>query len=262
MPVLRYRDKSGEPIEVLLSHAPGGAGIPCPVTLGWQEDGAACVPLPEDAGASVRARVVTAFIAGTAYVLAAREFDVDDRPGAPIRVLRHGDRLRLGGLEVLYLDFSPQRLATGSPLIGRRCSRKECAVAQEEELWEGDRVVTCPRCGAVYHRNCWLMLEKCATESCPEHRHLLLAELAAHVRVDRYPGSTGDRKVRCANYPACPTGDPLALGEPIIRCRSRRCGHVYHPGCWFGRRGVCEGCQDPIESLVDQVLFRMEARPQ
>lgn len=256
MPTLRYRDGAGRTVEVLVDLAERWDGKLVPLTLGPGPESETNVHLPCDRAGS-RPCTITGSAVSRSLVLSGGEPQVNGRPLEDIRVLRHGDRVRLGGSELVYLDFTIHRLGRGSAFVGRVCSLPGCRqkFAAEEPPFDPEEVVTCPWCAVPYHATCWLQLEQCATQQfCYPIRRMLLAELAPRVELKRLDVSASSQKQYCA---ARCVNNRLLEHEEVIRCDNPECGLPYHPGCWLSMRGPCPNCKADIPGLLDRTVFRL-----
>lgn len=246
MPALRYRNEQDRWTEVLLDLVEGGNGKLPPVTLGSSPDSVCHVHLPEPSLDPHQARILGSRTARDyALTLAGRGISVLGRPIEGIRVLRHGDSIRIGAVGLLYLDFVIYAVGSGSRLLNQRCALAGCEL---DAFSEESEVISCPWCSKTYHAPCWLKLQQCGTVHCYPVRRMLLWELSGKVNREQLPESTPIQKC----WAGC--SSLLRPGEEILHCSSS-CQARYHPGCWLAMRAPCY-CGVDIPALINRSVFR------
>lgn len=133
-----------------------------------------------------------------------------------LKVLRHGDKIRLGKIEIEYAEIKVENLENGSQEIG-----KTCPICTEKSK-EGDEIILCPRCSALHHRNCWFSIERCACGY----------ETILNEQLDSYS--------RLINK-ECSCGKVFKRRDKVVYCPE--CKTPYHSSekCWFGMN-KCAKC--------------------
>jgi len=85
---------------------------------------------------------------------------VNGRPALPLTALRRGDEIRVDGVSLFFTDEAPLRVILYEPAGGNGQETLECTRCHGP-IRPGDRVVSCPACGAMYMAqadrtpNCW-----------------------------------------------------------------------------------------------------------
>jgi len=248
MPTLRQRDESGSYRETWLDLRPGAGGREPPLTLGPGAGSGRYLHVP---GAGVEAQLLGS-AAARAFVLGGNGLTIGGRPLEGIRVLRHGDRIGMAGVEILYLDVSARTLQLKVPAASFRCHSPTCSTPG------GDRgYISCPWCTRLYHTSCWLALERCAEWECYPIRRLLLAELAAEVKLGKMEDDR-DAINRVCGARCSPAAAVIDPGAEILCCP--RCASPYHPGCFLSLQGPCSKCGLDLRGLVARLVFRSDER--
>lgn len=255
MPVLRDGGNTDRCRDIWLNLCPGHDGRVPPITIGSAADSPSHAHLPDlspdDVATIVGSRVSSAY----AFVLRGAHAQINGRRLHGLRVLRHGDQLRLGGHELLYLDFAFERLTADSRRIGGACGLAACP-ERPARLARGDEVIACPWCGAVFHSPCWMQLAMCSTAHCYPVRRMLLAEVGRPATLERLrDGGLGAARTCTARC-----GNPvLTADEGILRCPG--CAAPYHPGCWLSMRAPCVECRYDLAGLIERRVLKTAGSP-
>src|SRR5260370_20829063 len=105
MPVLRYQTSDGEWVEIALHALMGGAqGLPNTtlLTLGSAPPAANHIHLPGSDVQAIHAKILGSLASvAYAFVLSGSAVQIRRRPLEGIRVLRHGDMVGVGSVELL-----------------------------------------------------------------------------------------------------------------------------------------------------------------
>ncbi len=253
MPVLRYRTADGEWVEIALHARMGGAqGLAKTtiLTLGSAPPSENHIHLSGRDVQAIHAKILGSRASvAYAFVLSGSAVQFRQRPLEGIRVLRHGDIVGVGNVELHYLDFVLYRLQDSSLLLGKQCDLPSCD--RGKILSVGHDVIACPWCGRAYHETCWLKLEQCATLGCYPVRRMLLGELEGQVRSEKLTASPQLSTMQCSSE----CGVLLRADEEVVRCSGPGCNATYHVGCWLAMRGDCPQCGFEIVALIDRLVF-------
>ena len=292
MPVLRWIDTDGK-LETHILKMPGRKGMnggmvpegkatspPVVCTMGNAPASPNHIDLPDCLSAQDRARIVFSSAANFAFILTGGKIDVNGRPLSTLRVLRHGDVLKIATTEMTYLDFAPYKVSPEQVFKDNKCPG--CKKADERDRSPGSsadaetntvkdehvesprasirkevkveqiEVVDCPWCGESYHLGCWLTLEKCTKCKGTAYpvRRMLLSELEEYVRLEEIPEKEAQMNPSC---PGC--RELIESGDKILRCPE--CRSAFHAECLLSVRKKCIECSFDIPGLMNDVVYRM-----
>ena len=287
MPVLRWIDTDGK-LKTHVLYMPDrkgrtdrkAASSPIVCTMGRNDsESPDHIDLPDCRSAQDHARIAFSSAANFAFILTGGKIHVNGKPMDTLRVLRHGDVLRIAMTELTYLDFAPYKTnpeqvfkdekcpactktgekgkssdkasdAGTKPESDDRVKLYKASLGKEEKI-EPAEVVDCPWCGETYHLGCWLALEKCLTgKTCYPVRRMLLSELEEYVRLEEMTEKEAQMNPSCAGCRKL-----IDKGEKILRCPE--CRSAFHAACLLSVRGKCIECSFDIPGLLNDALYRM-----
>lgn len=155
---------------------------------------------------------------------------VNGIPVLKFKIIRHGDRLTLGGQRYMFSEFQKVSVGADSPFLGEHC------LSLQHPIELGDKVVVC-RCGRPHHLVCWLVAERCGHSDCAyPHRNLLVKFLIKEFIFETLTTSSPLIGQRCSNptpysWDSVPFGSDKRKPTRIVYCPS--CKIPYHEACWL-----------------------------
>lgn len=183
---------------------------------------------------------------------------VNGRRVVTLRALRQGSRLQIGNLELTFWEVTLQRVAAGSPLLGKRCP--VCRL----NFGIGDEVVVCPRCGIPYHKECWFEQEFCPTPGClyPIRSTLKRLLAARGIVVEQLAANSPlvVQQVRCKAGTPGIDAQPFQVGQHVVYCPNRNCNTAFHLECWVSM-GNCPACGKYDVSQLLRSIFMPNTPP-
>jgi hypothetical protein len=146
------------------------------------------------------------------------------------KVVRHGDQIRFGSIELTFSEFQVCTVGEGNALQEEQC------LVMRHELSRGDRAVIC-RCGQPSHLECWLISELCARFDCSyTHRNLLVKFFQDTFFFGAITSSSPLIGSKCNNQPGYPwDGEPFGVNKTHLGRVSYcpKCKMPYHEACWL-----------------------------
>lgn len=232
----------------------------------------AALTLPAEAGVRARHAVLTRAALNRLLLVVAPEHDaphsgddlrVNGHAVTRLRVLRQGDTLRVGRVDLHVWEVVVHRLEDDDPALGRLCpvSRRAFAI--------GDEVIACPGCGTLHERAAWFLIEHCAAGCGYPNRVVVLDTLEQRVRLERSLDDDSPLIERVRNGSViqdgtyCQAGSardqvPFQKGQNVAYCPS--CSTPFHLEC-FLMLDACPVCQHANRALIDE-LFLAQTAPE
>lgn len=174
-----------------------------------------------------------------------------------IRVLRQGDTVQIGHMQVRVWEVQIRHLEAGDPAVGQKCP------VSRRILEVGDVVIACPGCGTVHERDAWFLIPHCAADCGYPNREVIIDTLPAGVQMERSLDSDSplverieqDRTIQEGEH--CQAGQsrdqvPFQEGQNVVYCPS--CQTPFHLEC-FVTLDACPVCQYDIRALIDQAFM-------
>jgi uncharacterized C2H2 Zn-finger protein len=186
------------------------------------------------------------------------DVSVNGVPVVGFRVLRHRDQIQLSQEQFIFVEAVFES-------ADQECKNEAC-VTCGMPFEEGEKIVRCPKCGDLYHHDCWLGLDVCGRgrECAYPVRGVVLEALAeAGVRSER----VRPNDPLLAKHTMCPATErhdkpqPLVEGEDVVHCPE--CGTVFHEKCWLVMdRCSGSGCHFNIQSHLSCTFSANPAPPE
>jgi len=179
-----------------------------------------------------------------------------------LRILRQGDELQLGNIQLTFWEVRIQTLLAGEPTIGRMC--QVCT----DDFRLNDEVIICPRCNTPHHRDCWFSIHLCATYGCEYPNHgTVMDALTPFVVFEReldenselVPAKEQNGKPARSGT-LCKAGNPrdkVPFQEKHQVAYCPRCKTPYHLTCFLILR-YCSVCDYDVRSLLNRVFLSLE----
>lgn len=77
---------------------------------------------------------------------------IDQKPVSVVRVLQHGMNIRLGSLDMKFIDI--ENISVDSDLLQKLGMDRKCPFCQGT-FAVADSIILCPSCGTAHHVECW-----------------------------------------------------------------------------------------------------------
>lgn len=182
--------------------------------------------------------------------LAGRGVKVNGVRVVSLKVLRHDDQIWIGEARLTLREMEIRHLRDGASKSAGRCP--VCT----KYFQDSDEIVSCPRCQAIHHRNCWFSMANCSTYACDYRvQETVMNALAKQVKFECQLESESAMVKKVTICAARTKRDKIAFqkGDTVAHCPESTCQASFHLTCWVGL-DCCTKCGYRVKGLLDGIF--------